>query len=276
MRKVTLSDLIYCVFGLILLTSVAFKIAGSREVSLVSASSTLPDVSLLIVGAELLVGLWIISGVAAQVGRFVAILLLLAFLTVNLVGAYKGEPSCGCFGAVKIPPLYVAIAEAMYVVALVRLPVKSAWSAADGHALWVVGLVATLFAGYLGLGYWMTGRLVVDWPGLEAEAQFVQHVPQDDPGITTNFELTWVNRDVEPVQLTYLKASCGCMQTRALPRWVAPGETVRIPVTFTSPTATGQFRVAFAVLTTTTTLRGFVHGHVRNPAGVRPDEHEAP
>lgn len=254
----------------------AFKVAGSREMSLASANSTLPDVSLLLVGAESLLGLWILSGIAARAGRLVAILLLLAFLAVNSVGVYRGAPSCGCFGAVTIPPLYVAIAEAAYIAVLIRWPVKSTWSAADGHALWVAGLAATLFAGYVGLGYWKTGQLAVDWPGLEAEAQFEQHVPQDDPGATTHFELTWVNRDAEPVQLTYLKSSCGCMQTRALPLWVAPGETVRIPVAFTSPTTPGEFRKTFAILTTTTTLRGFVHGRVRNPADVQPDEREAP
>ena len=36
--------------------------AGTREMSLVSASSPLASVSLLFVGAEFLVGVWILSG----------------------------------------------------------------------------------------------------------------------------------------------------------------------------------------------------------------------
>jgi hypothetical protein len=256
----------YRSFGVILLISAALKAAGSGAAPL-TPDRILPETSRAFVGVEVVVGLWVLSGLAPRAGRLVAVALTTTFLAVNVVAAARGAPSCGCFGPITVPPAVAAAVEAVYLAALVLLPARRPWTPADANALWAGGLAAVLFAGYVGVGYWRTGRVSADWVGRGGEkVEFEQDAGEGDPGAVVPLELAWTNAGPDRVQLTYLRASCGCMQAPGLPAWVAPGETVRLPVAFRSPATPGPFRRDFTVLTTTATLRGFVHGRVRAPA----------
>jgi len=253
----------YRASGLILLVSVVLKVT-STEASL--PGRTLTGAPLLFVGAEVLLGLWFLSGTAAKVGRTTAILVLTLFVALNLVKVYDGAASCGCFGAVAVAPAYVAAVEVVFLALMLPFPRVSEWAPSDANAAWVVGMAAALFVVYLGVGYGVTGRVASDWlDGGDPAATFEQHVPGDEPGGVTTFELRWRNAGAEPVQLTFLRASCACMQTRSLPLWVAPGEEVVIPVIFTAPGGRGMYRRNFEIVTTATTLRGSVRGQVRAP-----------
>lgn len=258
-------SLVYRVFGAVLLVAVALKVAGIGSGSLSAPGRTTTGVPLLFVGVELLLGLWVVSGTAARAGRVVAIAVLTLFVGVNVVKAYEGASSCGCFGAVTVPPGYVAAVEAMFIAVLVPFPRRSEWTSADGSAAWVAGMAAVLLGAYLGVGYATTGRVSADWLTRgDPAATIEQHIPGDEPGAVTEFELRWQNTGSEPVQLTFLRAYCGCLQTRALPVWVAPGEEAVVPVAFTAPTGRGTYLRKFEIVTTTAPLAGLVHRRVRD------------
>jgi hypothetical protein len=81
----------------------------------------IPDdwwLSLTAAGVELFLGVWLLFGVFPQVGRFLALVTFAGFAGVAIFKAMRGEPSCGCLGALHVNPNYMAAFDLFVVLAI--------------------------------------------------------------------------------------------------------------------------------------------------------------
>jgi hypothetical protein len=69
---------------------------------------------------ECLLGLWLPSGLRPRWARRAALATFLGFFAVSMSKTMAGEASCGCFGPVPIPPLWIAALDFVAIVALWR------------------------------------------------------------------------------------------------------------------------------------------------------------
>lgn len=77
---------------------------GTGERGLFAASTLLPM-------AELGLAAWVVSGLAQAASAFVVGLMFLLFAVVSLEKAALGSSSCGCYGAIQVPPHLSALAD---------------------------------------------------------------------------------------------------------------------------------------------------------------------
>ena len=211
----------------------------------------------LMVASEIVAGLWFLSGAASRAGRIVASTLLAGFAAVNFWKAAYGEPSCGCFGSVTVPPLLVGVVEIVWLAVLALLPCRKPWTELDGHVLSTIGLAAAV-AGVLYLA--QSDRSGTEPP----RADFTLDVGSVTADAKQALNLTWTNPNDERIQLTFLQSSCGCLEARTLPVWVVANQSIDIPITFTTPAKPDDFARRFTLVTSRTTLSGVVQGRVSN------------
>ena len=67
---------------------------------------------------EIVLGLWLLSGLHRRLAWFISIASFSLFSCVTLYKALSGEASCGCFGKVEVNPWYTLILDVVAVVAL--------------------------------------------------------------------------------------------------------------------------------------------------------------
>ena len=96
----------------------------------------LPGFDPALIGGEIFLGIWLISGALPQAARRVAIGCFSLFARYALYEAIYGKTSCGCFGQVQVNPWFTVILDAAIVLALVFLA-KPAAESAGAPTLWV-------------------------------------------------------------------------------------------------------------------------------------------
>ena len=68
--------------------------------------------------AEILLGLWLLSGLAADYSRAMATIAFGAFAVITCYKGIKGDASCGCFGKMEIRPWYTMALDLVVVAGL--------------------------------------------------------------------------------------------------------------------------------------------------------------
>jgi len=109
--------------GILLVVAAGLKLmamAGAPQ------SRTIRNLSLLVVELELILGIWLISGVHRRRAAQVALLCFSAFALASLYKAVTHEPSCGCFGPLEINPWITACFDVFMVATLGFLAPRSA------------------------------------------------------------------------------------------------------------------------------------------------------
>ncbi|NNM85658.1 MAG: hypothetical protein HKL96_07880 [Phycisphaerales bacterium] len=101
--------------GVLLLTAGAL----SGYALIVSGLAVASFVELLRVIAELILGLWLISGFEHRTTWWLATLTFLAFSGYSALRFFAGKATCGCFGLVHVPPLYTLVMDLVIVAGLV-------------------------------------------------------------------------------------------------------------------------------------------------------------
>ena len=98
-----------------------------------------------LVEAELLFGIWLLSGLVPHVTRMVSIGTFTLFAVVSFGRAISGEVSCGCFGSVTVSPWITGTLDLVAVAALLRFKPTSLPSVQFGYL--PVVLMGWLFVG---------------------------------------------------------------------------------------------------------------------------------
>lgn len=111
--------------GLVLLGSAIAKTMQMATLPILTVPALAwQSVMNLVVAVEVVLGLWLLRGFwSARINRF-TIALFSTFAVITTGKAVLGHASCGCFGAVAVPPVYTAVFDVLVVTGalLVRLP----------------------------------------------------------------------------------------------------------------------------------------------------------
>ena len=125
---------------------------------------------------EILLGMWIISGIEARKARLVGLFCFGAFAGASLISALRGKTSCGCFGVIEVNPWWTFLLDLVVVGLLaIRRSRHPPWSfdlantAAQLKALVGAGVVVASFATLATVAVTLTrGTSVLetgDWEG---------------------------------------------------------------------------------------------------------------
>lgn len=233
---------------------------------------------LAVVQAEIGLGGWLLSGVAAAGAWLLATATFFAFSAVSFYSGVTGQEDCGCFGAVQVNPWYTFGFDVAVVATLLALrprPEGRGPLGAVSHGLrpagvWVGGF-AIVVAGSAAAGAVAFGSvpramavlrgepLLARSPTLDlGEGEFGQAVE----GVAVLENVT--GRTVRVVAGT---SDCTCVSTLALPLVIRPGEVGELPVAMSLRGSPG--RVSRTV-TLVTDAPGFPRLKLGVTARVRP------
>lgn len=247
--------------GLVLLTAAGFKayaLWGDPSPLLGLFSS--PRWQVLFIEAEVLLGLWLLTGLAPLGAWFAASCLFTLMAGVSLYLALAGWTSCGCFGPLRVNPWYSFVGDLAALAALWKwgprtasfrgLLARSGLRFHPGTCC-AVGLILVTAIGLLALpGDSSLGvalarlrgeSLVIDPP--------VSDVGEGVYGEQREFEIEVRNYSDRPVRILGGTADCDCVATRDLPVTVPPGGARKITITVTLVGAVGAGQQAFKLYT---------------------------
>jgi hypothetical protein len=116
------------------------------------ARSSMPeqrfDIPLAGILVELFFGVWLFVGLYGSLTRTLSVALFICFLGVAAYRHWQGAGSCGCFGDIRVPPMFAAILDCAVLVAL--LAVRCSDRVEASRSRWMsFGLLAVLGSGAL-------------------------------------------------------------------------------------------------------------------------------
>jgi hypothetical protein len=118
-----------CLTGLTLLCSAVLKVWQMIQSPVLPPPPMgVPDFDFVLIGMEMFLGLWLLSGALAGSARLAAILCFIVFGSYAFYEALSGKADCGCFGQVKVNPWFTAMSDVAIVLALVLLAKPAAKS----------------------------------------------------------------------------------------------------------------------------------------------------
>jgi spore coat protein U-like protein len=204
---------------------------------------------------ELILGLWLLSGLAQRWARYAALAFFGILAAASLMMALEGRSHCGCFGRVEVNPWWTFGLDVAAVALLASF--QPAWSAdltipqsrllrmAAISVLWVGLLLAGFFVAVASPSDWLA-----QWRGQTVTVEpTIADLGTGWPGEVRTFTALLTNRSTSPVRIVGGTARCGCTVTRALPVELAPGETkaLRVEVRFLG--TSGRFTEAYQLYT---------------------------
>lgn len=233
------SRLIALICGLVLLSASVLKLT-SGATSPLGQNAVLfsPSVRMAVIEAELLIGLWLLSGYRPRAAGLIAAAFFGLLAAVSLWLAVQGQSTCNCFGRVVVHPwatfgLDVAAAVALLLFRSPSTEIDRIPLSISGPAKAVGGAVIMLSIGAVGLMvHWQT-----DFPTvvarLRGESLTIEPAYTDlGPGAEGDrqeFVVVIVNRTDRPVRLIGGSASCPCAVVDELPLTVSAHG--RLPLT---------------------------------------------
>lgn len=121
---VHLLAVVYRSLGMVLLVAAALKIhafiVGQYDGPLRRGNAGEIAVAILI-GFEVFLGLWLLSGVFSMVARWIAAFSFIGFAGVSIYHAVSGNSACGCFGSLRVSPWLITAFDLIAVSLLVWL-----------------------------------------------------------------------------------------------------------------------------------------------------------
>ncbi|HEY7327150.1 MAG TPA: MauE/DoxX family redox-associated membrane protein [Gemmataceae bacterium] len=255
-RKSRAFAVIRIVLGILLLSAAGLKIYGWSVTTVPPVGwFSAPGVQAAAIGWEILLGAWLLCGVApfglwlASIGTFT----LLAGISGYL--GWIGQATCGCFGTIKTSPWHVFAVD---VSALGLLAVGhprwefaktvregGVWRSISPFAYFVVA-VGVIIACLMGMGTWVYGSPQAALAHLRGESivakpEFVDFgTGKSGERLEADVEVqNWSDR---PVWIYGGTSGCSCVVTKGLPITIPPGESRRIPMILKVPrSAPGTF-----------------------------------
>jgi hypothetical protein len=190
---------------------------------------------LLWVELELGLGVWLLSGYRQRTARWAALVCFAMFAAVNAYQVWRGAPSCGCFGALYIPPLASLALDGCCLagLALIRpaseVPIRRSTPYLPASRL----NRFTCAAACMGCGVLVAIKLVATPPlqgDVKIEPAYHDFGPSEQHQVLSH-TFTLTNSADRPVEVVRASSTCGCVAAEgAVGRWVAPGETLAFPV----------------------------------------------
>lgn len=249
--------------GTVLLAAAALKAHG-LAVDPVSPIGTFsaPWFQAALIQAEVLLGLWLLSGAYPAGAWLAAFVTFAGFSVISLLQGWVGQASCGCFGRLPLNPWYafgldlvvltaLALARPSGLGSLVRdLPGAAARTGAKGvpilgasvAVLAILGVAGSLWRGSptAALAYLRGERISV--------APSVVDLGDRSPGEARQASVELTNRTDRPLRVLGGTNDCACTVLHDLPLTIPPGETRAVNVQVRLPAEPGQFTRALHLL----------------------------
>jgi hypothetical protein len=233
------------VVGVVLLAAAGLKLFGQRISALPSTSWTAdPSVQSFAIVGELLLGCWLLSGVARPYAWFVAVGTFLLFATISGMLGFQGVADCGCFGTIKASPWHAFAVDilALLILAIGMPRIREFVDATARKELFrivaLAGGTAVLLGSVAVFGVVRYGSLSEFHAVLHGEAITAPGLIDFGPtaaGDVVRREIKVTNHTTEPIRLIGGTSDCACVTTSSLPTTIGPGESLRIPITLKVP-----------------------------------------
>lgn len=241
--------------GTLLLAAAVLKASGMGldPVARMGFFST-PEAQLAIVEFEILLGLWVWSGISPAGSWFATVVTFLAFAGTSFYLGVIGQASCGCFGRLSPSPWFAFTLD-LIVLAMLAVcrpdfrALRENWhadfkAAAPTAAMVVCGYVVLLGA-IAGFAHARYGSIDAAIASLRNERLSVNPGMVDmghgTPGESHEAAVTLTNRTDQPIRLIGGTSDCSCSVLGDLPVTIPPGEARSIAVTVLFPNAPGIF-----------------------------------
>jgi len=215
--KIRRYELVSVLFALVLLVAAVLKgrLLLSQDAQILSTAKRVMDTAS--ASIELLLGVWLLSGLARVWARFASLTLLAVFTVVASYHLVYGSTDCGCLGQVTVHPGIILLFDILVALALLRWgpdpfpPVGERWRtgiaiSAGSLCLCVLGIMAQPV---------QTG--IVATPA-------IQDLGTVQPGPLIH-KITLTNRTLHPVHFNKVIAGCGCTTVSLAAKQLAPGES---------------------------------------------------
>jgi hypothetical protein len=219
-----------CTLGLILVAASLAKYDSVTDLAM-SAEGLDQDWWLVLsgLGIEAVLGLWLVAGVFPFTARRLAMVCFGAFAVLSLLKGLRGEPSCGCLGAVQLSPWFALTFDiaALALLAAVRPAPAAVCSPLGIDLLALCGIVA--FGVGLGVHAYESVTSLSRGLVLSEQRHEIGVVGQSE-SLTHVF--TVENRCRYAVEIAQSSSTCRCTTLPDLNGQVlAPGEKLEIPIT---------------------------------------------
>jgi len=249
--------LVFRALGLVLLVAAGLK---GHELALdpLADDSFLasPRLQIALVELEILLGLWLLSGLARRGAWVAALGFFIAVAGVSLYMALAGQTSCGCFGRLTVNPWLSFAFDGTAVAALViwRPLCSQGQPAAWLRGVLRIGLGTGAFLTLIGGAF----LLAFDYPAgalarLRGEVIAVEPiVSRVGDGVAQEhrrFSVQLTNHGERPVRLLGGTTTCSCIATEDLPITVPPGESRSLAVQVKFSGGAGRFQHSFLLYT---------------------------
>jgi hypothetical protein len=230
--------------GVVLLVAAGLKLYGLNVTVLPRVGwFATPQVQVAAVEWELVLGLWLLSGVYQAGAWLAAVSTFGAFAVVSAYFGWIGVASCGCFGVIKASPWAACAVDvaALALLAVARPDLRAgAWRLPAGFAVVAVGAAAVLLA-LTGVGSWVYGSPQTALARLRGESLTVSSDYVDfgacPAGQMAERVVEVRNWSDRPVRLIGGTSDCSCLTTADLPLTIPPGEARPVTVQLTVPPA---------------------------------------
>jgi len=222
-----------------------------------------PRLEIVTIEAELILGLWLLSGFFTVAAWLTAISFFSILTVASLYMALTGQTSCGCFGRVTVSP-WLAFAidlAALVALALFRpVPQKSAAAFSWLRELIATGVGAAILLALLtSVFFVMFENPAKALAALRGESITVMPAVSDAgealSGTERVFDIQLTNWTDRPVRIVGGTSDCTCIATASLPITLGPNENRSIKVLVNFRGGNGSFQHRFQLLTDDDTQR---------------------
>ncbi len=215
-----------------------------------------PRLQIAVIDGEILLGLWLLSGLARRGAWMAALGFFIAVAGLSLYMALAGQSSCGCFGRVTVNPW---LSFAFDGVAVAALMIWRPLPSQETPAVWLrgvlrTGLATAVFLTLIGGAFLLAfddpaaalarlrGEVIAVEPNV---SQVGDGVPQEQ----RQFAVQLTNHGGRPVRILGGTTTCSCIATEDLPITVPAGESRSIAVSVRFSGGAGRFQHSFIFYT---------------------------
>jgi hypothetical protein len=248
------------VLALVLLTSAGLKGHGLLSGASVEDSRLMsPHLQVAGIEMEILVGLWLLSGVAIRAAWVVAVGLFVTLAGMSLSLALDGQQSCGCFGQLRVSPWWSFALGVTAITALLIWRPRLVSKPQPAPATWYRSVATTALgaAAFLALigGVFVVAsedpaQALAQWRGeLIGVRPAVSQVGNGVAGEERSFTIQLTNNGNQKIQVIGGTTTCSCLTTKDLPITISPGESKSIDVNMTFRGTPGRFQHQFILYT---------------------------
>lgn len=191
---------------------------------------------LILIQGEILLALWLISGINAAWAFRAAMVFFAGAALVNLRSIWLGEVSCGCFGIVEVPPRLTLSLNVVLLtlLALTRPLAELNSNRSSTHRVRLGGRLASICLSVVVLS--AAGTFARDY---RRTAMFEAPIELDlgtlEPGQKKTIALSLRNKKNKAITIVGAKSSCTCALVEGLPKRIEAGATQSVSLLFTVP-----------------------------------------